>query len=289
MPERAACNACGSHQREPHAGKTRFLGIGPPHEVCRCADCGLIFLSPRPTLDELEALYAAEPYYRADNATRGAARLSFYGKRMDRLERWLPKRGSMLGIGCLEGGYALEVARSRGWQVVGVEFVQTLANHARRQLELEVVSAGGWDLSCLAGRQFDAIYGHSLEHVPDPRTTLRQCRALLRLGGVLMLEVPNQFRSLKDSVRGLIVNVLGARSQGLFVRPSSAHFHLYYFHPDTLRRLLASEGFEVIELRTYLPRHPVYRFNRRLRWVQEAIYAVGGPFERGPMIEVIAR
>jgi 2-polyprenyl-3-methyl-5-hydroxy-6-metoxy-1,4-benzoquinol methylase len=195
----------------------------------------------------------------------------------------------MLGIGCLEGGYALDVAQRRGWRVCAIEFSPILAAHAREQLGVQVDVAAAWDLSPVTGREFDAIYTHSLEHFPDPRTSLRQCRALLTNRGLLMIEVPNTFRSLKSTLQRALVYLAGSKAQRLFFGEVPAESHLYYFDPRSIRTMLESGGFEILDLRTYLPRHPVYHGNPRLGWLQELLYAVGGPLDRGPTIEVIAR
>ncbi|MBK7971871.1 MAG: methyltransferase domain-containing protein [Deltaproteobacteria bacterium] len=129
----------------------------------------------------------------------------------------------------------------------------------------------------------------SLEHVPDPRRTLRQCRDLLVDGGLLLIDVPNQFHSLKDRLKMAGRGVAGARFDHWFFGEVAAEFHMTFFDPRTLRRALAEEGFEVLELRTHLPWHPVYLANPRGRWIQEMLYRIGGRFERGPSIEVIAR
>src|SRR5262249_28205406 len=152
-------------------------------------------------------LYLTDPYYGADNATRGATRSRFYHGRIARLERFRPERGSLLGVGCLEGGYALAVARSRGWTVSAVEFSPILATHARTALGLDVRTSRAWDLGVVAGQRFDAIMSHSLEHVPDPRALLAQCRELLAPDGFLQLEVPNEFHSLVDVLKAGVVRV----------------------------------------------------------------------------------
>ncbi|MBI2902470.1 MAG: class I SAM-dependent methyltransferase [Candidatus Methylomirabilis oxyfera] len=289
MPNTVPCNLCGSARGVPQSRKARFLNIPEPFGVCRCQACGLIYLNPRPTIPELAEMYATHPYFSADNATRGKPRRRFYASRMERLERWRPQRGTMLGIGCLEGGYALEVAQNRGWRVSAIEFSPILAAHAREQLGVEVEVVDAWDLSSIAGGRFDVIYSHSLEHFPDPRASLRQCRKLLPNQGLLMVEAPNTFRSIKSTLQRAIIYLAGSNAQQLFFGEVPAGFHLYYFSPRSVRAMLESEGFEILELRTYLPRHPVYHGNPRLGWLQELFYAVGGPFDRGPTIEVIAR
>lgn len=289
MPETVACNMCGSLTSTPRPSLTRFVELQSPYEVRQCANCSLIYMSPRPTPDELIAMYLREPYFSEDNADRGASRLDFYGTRMLRLERARPGRGQLLGIGCLEGGYALEVAKSRGWQVHGVESSEILADYARKHLNFEVETVHGWDLSALEDGRFDAVYTHSFEHFSDPRYVLEQVRRVLRPDGIFMVEVPYQFHSFKDRVRRIVVGLLGERRRLIFKNVVPYAFHLYYFSPVTLRRLLAQQGFDTTELRTYLPAHPVYLRNPQGRWMQETLYAIGGLFGSGPSIEAIAR
>jgi SAM-dependent methyltransferase len=209
---------------------------------------------------------------------------------MAHLEQWRPERGTMLGIGCLEGGHALEVAQRRGWRVCAIEFSRIMAAYARDRLGVEVEVVEAWDLSRVTGRRFDVVYSHNFEHFLDPRTTLRHCRKLLADGGLLMLlDVPNTFHSLKNTIKKPIDDLMRAKAR----MPSHGRFpsevHTYYFDPRTIRKLFSIENFEILELRTYVPRHPVYLLNPRFRWLQELIYAVGGLFDRGPSIEVIAR
>ncbi len=233
-------------------------------------------------------MYESNPYYALDNATRGESRQGFYDARFTRVEKLKGAVGKMLAIGCLEGGYALLRAQARGWQVKGMEFSDILAGYACRQLGLDVAVADSWDLGGLGDDKYDLIYSHSLEHVPDARYTIAQSRALLQPDGLLVLEVPNQFYSLKDKLKR-IITALSPGLKGLFHQEVKAEFHTFFFDPRSIRSLLGGEGYEILSFRTYLPNHPVYLYNPRWRWLQESIYAIGGLLERGPCIEVIAR
>jgi SAM-dependent methyltransferase len=288
MPRTVRCPLCrgGTGIVEPR--KTRLLNLREPYAICRCEACGFLFLNPQPTVDELSAMYASDPYYAKENATRGAGRRRFYHARMERLEHWRPERGDMLGLGCLEGGYALEVARSRGWQVAAVEFSPILADHARSVLGIDVTVSDAWRLSPFQGSRFEAIVSQSLEHVPDPRETLAQCRDLLAPNGLLMLEVPNQFHSLIDLLKLAVVRIVGDRAFRWFHRDITFEYHTLYFTPATLRALLAYEGFEVLELRTHLRAHPLYLGKGWRRKLQGLVHTAGGLLNRGPCIEVIA-
>jgi len=288
MPEITNCNLCGSDSCQVNSRYTWFLDLNEPFRVCECEACGLIFLNPRPSPDELVDLYAREPYFSRDNADRGASRTAFYTARMHRLGRAVPQKGRLLGIGCLEGGYALEIAQDLGWEVTGVESSEILAGYAREHLRIDVQTVHTWDLSGLPADSFDAVYTHSFEHFGDPRAMLAQCRRVLKSGGTIMIEVPNQFYSLKDKVRLKAMEMLGERRYRIFRKPVPQHFHLYYYSRETIGRMLAAEDFSVEQLKTYIPGHPVYLRNQKGKWLQEVLYAAGGLFGRGPSLEIIA-
>ena len=288
MPETTICNLCGSNEAFLRHGYKRFLDLEDPFNICECQHCGLIYMSPRPSPAELIEMYANEPYFSKQNANRGASRIEFYTSRMRRLEKFNPQRGRLLGIGCLEGGYALEIAQNRGWDVLGIESSKILSSYARENLAINVETVDGWDLSKVPSDSFDAVYTHSFEHFSDPRSVLKQMFRALKPEGTLMIEAPNQIYSLKDKVRRVLMFALGRYRELVFRKPPPLHFHLYYFGSHTLRTMIESEGFKLRELRTYIPRHPVYLCNPKGKWVQELLYMVGGFFGSGPSIEVIA-
>src|SRR5262245_33019228 len=90
VPETIPCPLCGRSAGIAEPTKGRLLDLSPPYAICRCGACNLLYLNPRPTVDELEALYLGDPYYGADNATRGATRGRYYHGRLERLERFRP-------------------------------------------------------------------------------------------------------------------------------------------------------------------------------------------------------
>lgn len=89
--------------------------------------------------------------------------------------------------------------------------------------------------------------------VPDPKNTIGRCKKLLKVGGVLLVCVPNDVLAWNSKVK-----ILGKRS-GL--RPfqkfspklaiprvfTSNEIHLSHFAPPVLRRLLEQSDLEVIE------------------------------------------
>lgn len=121
------------------------------------------------------------------------------------------------------------------------------------------------------GRQFDAVVALELiEHLENPHNFLRQCRALLRPGGYLLLSTPN----LANPV-----------SQAMFVRDGVFQWfrdddyreqgHIMPLAPVTVRRIATEAGFacewegSVSDPMRMLSR----RRDRRLRWLAKLLAA----------------
>lgn len=203
------------------------------HRIVRCELCGFGFVAPRPRPEELARLYAEG--YAVPLERYAASRARNEGRIVD-LERWSPERGRLLEVGA-SYGHGLAIARERGWAVAGVELSPAASRHARETFGLDVV-CGDLLEAPLPERGFDAVVmWHVLEHTHDPRAQLRRARALLRPGGVLAVRVPN-------------AGGFGARAAGRLWQWTSPPAHLWYFSAQTLPRLLAQCGFEVVEVAT---------------------------------------
>jgi SAM-dependent methyltransferase len=220
------CSICHSNRIYP-----RFTQNGA--RVFRCAACGFQFVHPTPTPAELARYYDqsyAVPLERyARNSARNAGHIAD-------LERWQPGRGRLLEVGA-SYGHSLAAARTRGWLPAGVELSPTASRYARQQFGLPVFTADLLDAP-FAARSFDAaIMWHVLEHTHDPSAQIARLFDLLRPGGVLGLRVPN--------IAGFGARVAG-RSWNWMCPPA----HLWYFSPQTLPRLLAHHGFDILEVAT---------------------------------------
>ncbi len=148
--------------------------------------------------------------------------------------RGAPVAGAqLLDAGC---GYGLALLdfRDAGLQVAGFDPSARAVAHARTQ-GLHVVQAGLHGLPDF-GRRFDVVtLLDVLEHVADPVALLVGLRErLLAPGGVLLVEVPNQYNGLQLAARA---------AHGLpewwVVTPA----HLHYFGVDSLRALIAGCGY----------------------------------------------
>ena len=224
--DHSTCLVCGDARLVQ-----RFVQRGYP--VVRCRGCGLEFVTPIPSAQELAAYYdhgyevPFERYAAADQ--RNAARIAD-------LERWCPKRGRLLELGA-SYGHSLALARERGWQVAGVELSPTASEHARKHFGLNVFTCDLAEAPLDPG-SFDAIVmWHVLEHVRNPKDQLIQLATLLKPGGILGLRVPN-------------IAGFGARAAGEWWPWMCPPAHLWFFSSATLPRLVNACGFEVKQVAT---------------------------------------
>ena len=190
MESEARCNLCGAGRFSPVEESY------PPYRALRCAECGLIFVSPQPARAQLVASYGEE-YYKGWRDLRPRARRRMWERRLwqleSRLPAWLadrPARGELLDVGCGTGAF-LEAARRRGWKIAGTEISPEAARAASRLLGVEVF-CGELASARLESDRFDLVtLWHVLEHVADPSATLSECARVLSPGGVMVVAVPN--------------------------------------------------------------------------------------------------
>lgn len=141
----------------------------------------------------------------------------------------LPRRPRALELGCATGAY-LGRLESGGWAVVGVEPGKNAAESAVGSgFHVYCGTLDSCDLS-VEGRFDLAAAWMVLEHVADPRRTLRQLFDLLVPSGTLLFSIPNA----------------GCWEAGFFGRHWYAWEpprHLHHFDPSSIRQLLHETGF----------------------------------------------
>ena len=225
---------------------TRIKGF----DVIACAICGFRHALPLPDPAELEQAYR-EAYYTQEKPTFLAhaaedqewAALSFRD-RLESFERILPReRRRILDIGC-GPGFFLKTAKERGWQVKGLEPSRQAAGHARG-LGLDVAEDFFNARTAATLGHFDVVHlNNVLEHVPNPIELVGFARDMLTPGGILCLNVPNDFTPFQAGARAAL-----SLSEWWVAPPH----HLNYFDFESLSHLVSAAGFTVSERMTSFP------------------------------------
>jgi 2-polyprenyl-3-methyl-5-hydroxy-6-metoxy-1,4-benzoquinol methylase len=150
----------------------------------------------------------------------------------------------VLDVGCATG-YLAKALTAFGNVVSGVELDSAAADQARPWLDRVVIGdLEQLDLVAEFGEDaFDVVvFGDVLEHLRDPLRVLRQARPLLRLGGWVVLSVPNIAHG--DVRLALLKGRFDYTKVGLL-----DDTHVRFFTRQSLGRFLRDGGFAAVEFR----------------------------------------
>ena len=223
-----------------HCGHDATHGVRNVSRLVRCASCGLIYVNPRPSAEDLARQYdrayfhCAEPTFGGYEDYEGdrAEIARTFERRWRQLAPWVggtPPR--LLDVGCATGIF-LEVARAAGCPGEGLDLSEYALALAREKGF--AARRGTLEEAAFPAESFDVISMWDLiEHVTDPAALLAECRRVLRPGGVLAISTPD--------AGSLLARVLGSRWLGF----RSIDEHLYFFSRRTLGQMLERAGFEV--------------------------------------------
>jgi 2-polyprenyl-3-methyl-5-hydroxy-6-metoxy-1,4-benzoquinol methylase len=221
--ESVLCNLCGSNRLAPvYEMPDRAFFPQEFFTVVECLQCGLGFVNPRPSREEIQRHYPAE-YFAQPNTPSHARCLSRRCRQKAKYLRELERHGTglrLLDVGCANGDFARFMA-ARGWRVEGVEVAessQPIPDFKVFQQQLTEIPVGQ--------PTYDAVTAWAvLEHVHDPMAYFHKAAGLLKRGGLFVFLVPN-FESLA--------------SRCLFCEDVPRH--LYFFTRKTVRQYLEAAG-----------------------------------------------
>ena len=228
------CRVCAGALVLRHPGSSAALDAdafspschtpGAHGDLYGCVDCGTVQQPSLPPAAELAGLYremSDEAYLAEEPGRRATAR-----RLLDMIGEYAPA-GRLLDVGCGHG-LLLDEARSRGYEVAGVELSRSAAAYARDVLGLPVEEIPLEQVEPADDGYAAIVLADVLEHVEDPVAAIRRCRELLRPGGVLCVVTPDPASAT--------ARLAGSRWWALL--PA----HTCLIPRWTLRELLASEG-----------------------------------------------
>lgn len=231
--EKTGCPSCDGTS-------ARILGRLGPTLRRQCRDCGLVFISPRPSDGVRQELLRREPAPLSSERNINlrhemAERLEEMHREMKLFPGNSKSSASMLEVGC-RWGHFLQLCRPHYRTVEGLEWSKERAAFANERFNLNVsatdILQNPWPQS------YNVIVAWEvLERETRPREFLRWVHAHLQPGGQLVLSTPNH--------DALCRRLLGSRWR--FFDPTR---NIGYFTPAVLRALLKETGFQDISIHT---------------------------------------
>ena len=202
----------------------------------KCRDCGLIYISPRPSAEEIANLYGHdEANITAEAQAAAGTYKRLHARNTLRLLRKYVTGGKLLEIGP-GAGFFMNEAQLAGFSPYGIELNRLQADFIRDQLFFPCESRKVAD--AFPEEQFDTIYHCDvISHFSDPIAEFRAMRERLTDGGVLIFETGN----MGDVRADLLPQV------ACFQYPD----HLFFFSTRNIESLLQLTGFRILSLSRY--------------------------------------
>lgn len=254
------CCVCERDEAKP-------IGVGGDFEyrtsadifvAMQCENCGLVYLNPRPSIEEFETIYP-ENYHAFDFSETN---FGFVYKIRSRLEAnrvlsWckdLPDNAKILDVGCGDG-FHLNLLRKYGnktWELEGID-VDERAIEPAEKMGLKV-HRGTVESLDLPKNSYDfAFMIQTIEHVAHPEKVLSAVFEILKPNAKLVVVTDNtdslDFKIFKNSYWG------------------GYHFprHWNLFNQKALTKLAEKCGFEMADLTTQVsPVNWVYSIHNAL-------------------------
>jgi SAM-dependent methyltransferase len=222
--------------------------LGVESEIWRCKECGLIFPNPMPIpINGVNQHYGVAPddYFEHHDKQKKAHSAVVL---LEQAEALMGGKGKLLDIGAGRGDI-LRAGIEQGWVAVGIEPSKTFAEYAARQSAAEIrrepLENCGFSQSSFDVVILDAV----LEHLYNPDDTIKEIARILRPGGALFLDVPNE-EGLYFRV-GNLYQKLKRRDWVVNLAPTFSPFHVFGFSPKSLRALLSKYGFRPEQWHVY--------------------------------------
>jgi 2-polyprenyl-3-methyl-5-hydroxy-6-metoxy-1,4-benzoquinol methylase len=154
-----------------------------------------------------------------------------------------------LELGSSHGAF-VSLLRYAGFDAMGLEVSRWVVDYAQRTFRIPVLP-GPIEQQQLPEQSFDAIILNDvLEHLPDPRRTVRESVSLLKPDGVLLVQTPcyPDRRTYEDLLR----------EEHVFLKMLLENEHIYLFSERSLRHLFASLGCHTLTFKPALFPYDMY-------------------------------
>ena len=237
------CPLCGSDRSHYvlNSKDYRFKLSNKTFNLVGCEKCGLIFLNPRPTMEEAFKFYPDAKFYGDSHSIINfISRIISEFKRIE-IERHR-KKGRILDLGCGTGNFLSIFDENIKWERYGVEVSKYASQVAKKHLNDKIFTCELRNC-CFPNNYFDVITAnHVFEHLFNPHNELKEIHRILKEDGILYIRVPNiesnQFKMPKE-----------------FWLHLDVPRHVIFYSPRTLSKFLKMNRFHIISIK-----YPIIEF-----------------------------
>lgn len=240
---------------------------GKEYDLLKCKNCSVKFLYPLPSTAHQKKYYN-DPLYQESKYFvhmkrdyKGSREYKIFERGVNLIEKMLAggngdriisdskvspgvdvsgARRKVLDVGCSSGVF-LDMMRTKGWDVAGVELCGEFVKLAKELFGLENIFNGTLEEARFEDESFDLITMWDLvEHVPDPFSLLLEAERILKPTGLLLILTPDE-----NSLIKYLTNMSYRITLGHYKLPVSVIYdehHLFYFNLRSIDYALKNAG-----------------------------------------------
>jgi len=199
-----------------------------PLEISFCKKCNLVQQTKKVKEKYMNEVYSSK-YYNCPSPKKSGMGIREILKFWKFFLSIKQKKGKVLEIASFDG-YLLDLMKKNGWDVYGCDPASESYQAKKKfgnKIKTQFYSKGVYK-----EREFDLIvFRNLLEHIYDYKKFLSDVRYSLKDNGHIFIDVPNIKQLIKSGAFGLFF-----------------HQHISYFSKNTIKSVLAQNGFKVIKL-----------------------------------------
>lgn len=222
------------------------------YKVINCLKCGYWHVWPMPKESELNEYYEKKYFENIENNPSMTDKVDDkdgfynmqYDDRLKYIDKFIPESSprSIFDVGAGYGDF-LRRARSKGWQVQGLE----PSKHALSDVKCDDLNIQFCSINDLSKINFNKVsvvtLNNVLEHLNNPEEVLGLIRdKLLLKDGIISINVPNDFNTFQDILMQTVHKDIKG-SQHYWVLPPE---HLNYWSSTSIKIFLEKIGFNVL-------------------------------------------
>lgn len=228
--ENIKCIFCDSESDEIFIKENGYIGR-------KCQICNLIYISPRPGLDEMIDIYGHDnAHISAQSHVEASSSKFLYAKHNLKILNKYAQDGKILEIGA-GGGYFLNEARKQGFDVYGIELNKIQANFIKEKLNIPCEESALSD-NTFHDKKFDIIYHCDvISHFYDPIGEFKKSNLKLKRNGLVIFETGNLGDVKKEYLK--------------YITKFQYPDHLFFFSEQNIKKLLEQTGFELLKIYKY--------------------------------------
>jgi 2-polyprenyl-3-methyl-5-hydroxy-6-metoxy-1,4-benzoquinol methylase len=247
--EKKLCPCCNSDSTKYlglRGGKYQREGLGIESKIVQCVNCSVIYPNPFPIPESLESIYG-DPNEYFSNKEEWYARSKSFEKIVDKFIKRINKKEKieLLDIGSGRGEFIKAALSFPQVNCTGLEVSEGCIQFAKEhgielhnKLLIELINEG---------RTFDGICLNAvLEHVHEPSKFMSEVSMLLKQGGMIYIDCPNEPNLV--TITGNFFNRLFGKKDVYNLQPTWEPYHVFGFNPKALRILLDENNIEINEI-----------------------------------------